>query len=405
MKFIHTGDLHIGKTVNGFSMLEEQRRALDAIFTLAEEVCADAVLIAGDIYDRAIPPKEGVSLFDGFLGRCTEAGIPVLGIAGNHDSPERISFAGIPLKRQGIYLDGVLKGDPTAVCFPDEWGTVTVHLLPFAGPAGMKAAFGDEKSDAEGFSEGVQNAVKRMKVADGERHVLVTHHFVGDGEWQPEVCDSESRTAVGGADLVDASLFDAFDYTALGHLHGAQKVGKRPIYYSGSPVKYSFSEVNQRKSVYLVELREKGNLTIERCFLTPIHDMRIIRGPLMELMKQETYTLPHEVRLPAGHELRGAPGYTLPDREDYICAVLTDEEELLDPAESLRAVYPNLMQLVLEKNLTGEGEGTFSGRTRERKSPEELFAEFFREVTGREADEARLCVMREAIEWAEKEGL
>ncbi|MCD2492378.1 exonuclease SbcCD subunit D [Lacrimispora sp. NSJ-141] len=383
MKFIHTGDLHIGKIVNGFSMLEEQKRALDAIFTLAEETCADAVLIAGDIYDRAIPPKEGVSLFDGFLGRCTEAGIPVLGIAGNHDSPERISFGEIPLKRQGIYLDGVLKESPTAVCFSDEWGTVTVHLLPFAGPAGMKAAFGDGESDAEGFPEGVQNAVKRMQVSHGERHVLVTHHFVGEGEWRPEVCDSESRTAVGGADLVDASLFDAFDYTALGHLHRAQKVGKRHIYYSGSPVKYSFSEADQRKSVFLVELREKGNLTIERRFLTPIHDMRIIRGPLMELMKPEVYDLA--------------------DREDYICAVLTDEEELLDPAESLRAVYPNLMQLVLEKNLTGEGEGTFSGRTRERKSPEELFEEFFREVTGREADEARLDVMREAIEWAEKE--
>lgn len=383
MKFIHTGDLHIGKIVNGFSMLEEQKQVLEEIFELAEKEKVDAVLIAGDIYDRAVPPKEAVLLFDDFLGKCTQAGICVAGIAGNHDSPERLSFGQIPLKRQGIYLEGLLKEKLSQISFRDAYGTVKVCLLPYAGSAEMRACYGGGQNPSSSLNEGVKMALEQIKVQEGERYILVTHHFVGAGEILPETCDSETRVMVGGADMVDASLFDMFDYTALGHLHGAQKIGKGNVYYSGSPVKYSFSEAAQKKSVYLTEIKEKGNVTVKRHFLTPVHDMRIIRGPLMELIRPEVYSLS--------------------DREDYICVRLTDEEELMEPAEILRSVYPNLMQLILEKNLSGKEEQSFSGRSRERKSPEELFSEFFLEVTGREADEARLQVMREALAQAEKE--
>lgn len=381
MKFIHTGDWHIGKNVNGFSMIKEQRKVLEEIFHLAKGQQADAVVIAGDIYDRAVPPREGVLLFDEFLGKCTEAGIFVLGIAGNHDSQERISFAQVPLKKQGVYLDGLLKPEPEKVHFKDQWGTVTVHLLPFAGPAQMREIYGNGISLS--LTEGVAAALERMQIKDGERHVLVTHHFVGAGGAEPETCDSETRAMVGGTDMVDASLFGIFDYTALGHLHGAQRIGRGHVYYSGSPVKYSFSEAAQQKSVYVVELKEKGNVSVVRHFLTPIHDMRIIRGPLLELMRPEVYEME--------------------DRMDYIRACLTDEEELLEPAQTLRSVYPNLMELVIEKNLANEGERKFYGRNPEQKTPRELFEDFFLEVTGREADEARIQVMEEVISQAVKE--
>ncbi len=474
MKLIHTGDLHIGKVVNGFSMLEEQRHALGQILALAEKEAADAVILAGDIYDRAVPPKEGVQLFDYFLGRLTEMEIPVLAVAGNHDSPERLGFGALPLKRQGICLAGPLKETPECVSFSDAWGTVKVHLLPFAGAAAMREVYGGQaetgtapgesglaetkidqeeltetkidqeeltetkidqeeltetKIDQEGqkesgadgdrqtkpnttlgeprqpepntapgsapapeqkpsvrgmtLSEAAALALARIDTSDGARHILVTHHFVGDGGVLPETCDSETKLMAGGIDLIEASLFDRFDYTALGHLHGAQKIGNGPVYYSGSPVKYSFSEVNQKKSVWVVELKEKGNCSVKRHSLTPLHDMRVIRGPLSELKKPEVY---------------GAA-----DREDYLCVRLTDEGELYQPAEVLRGIYPNLMQLVLEKNLPPEEAESTAVFHRERRTPEELFADFFFEVTGREADAARMEVAREAFARAGRE--
>ncbi len=360
MKFIHTADLHIGKVVNGFSMEQEQACALEQIFRLAMEEQADALLLAGDIYDRAIPPKGGVELFDRFLGKCTEAGLLVLAIAGNHDSPERLEFGRVPLSRQGIWLCG----RPGQVSVPDGWGEVTFHLLPFAGPARMGELFG---SPCRSLEEGVRLAVSGMETGDGGRHVLVTHHFAGwEGE-KPETTGAE--TMVGGADLVDASLFRAFDYTALGHIHGARQVGGGNVYYSGSPVKYSFAEAGQRKSVYLVELREKGNLKVERKYLEPLHDMRVIRGPLRELISPQVAAAC--------------------DREDYICARLTDEGELYHPAEELRAVYPNLMQVILEKNLPPQEAQAFSGAVSEDRKPEELFADFYLEATGREPGEGQ----------------
>lgn len=371
MRFLHTADLHIGKTVHDFSMLEDQRHILQQILKIAEEEKVQAILIAGDVYDRSIPPAEAVGILDEFLTQCGEKHIVVLCIAGNHDSPERISFAEKILEKQRIYLAGSYTCPPRHVRLEDDWGAVEFVLLPF-----VKPAMADARSSMETVA-----GILREDEAGADRRVLLTHYFVTDGGRAPELSDSETTVNVGGLDNVEASVLEGFDYVALGHIHKPQKIGKREVYYAGSPLKYSFSEWKQDKSVNLVELDETGSACVERIFLKPKREMRVIQGRLEELIRPELTALA--------------------DREDYIQARLTDEEELIDPIGTLRSVYPNIMQLVLcknEKQLHAEYETKLAGR---RKSTLELFEDFYQVVKEEKLDEERRRLVIEA--WKEAE--
>lgn len=378
MKFIHTGDLHIGKIVNEFSMLDDQKYILKEINRLALQEKVDAVIIAGDVYDRSIPPAEAVQILDEFLTGLIENGIKVLVISGNHDSAERISFVNSILEKKGLIMEGVFRGDVKSVPFSDEYGTVTFHLLPFIKPGFIRQIYGEELTS---YEDSVRVAIRHIDFNQQQRNVLVTHHFVTAGGKEPDTCDSEVRISVGGTDNVDVSCFDEFDYTALGHIHGASHIGAGNVYYSGSPLKYSFSEVNHRKTVQLVELKQKGEVSVQRIDLNPVRDMRKIRGKIEDLIKEDVVSLANP--------------------EDYICAVLTNEEELNDPIGMLRNYYPNVMQVIIEKKNILPDQERISAEMMKRKSSFDLFEDFFEYVSGRTLDEDRKKVLLEIMEQAE----
>lgn len=383
MKFLHTGDLHIGKTVNDFSMLEDQKHIFRQMIEIAKKEHADALVIAGDIYDRAIPPAEGVVLFNDFLTEMVRAKIPVLMISGNHDSPERIAFAGEILKKQGIHIAGMYESEPRQVVLEDDYGKVTFVLLPFVRPAAAGA-----KNCGEAVEKMLAAVKKGKEEVDetegvGERHVLVTHYFVTDNGKEPELCDGETTINVGGLDNVEASCFDGFDYVALGHIHRPQKIGRYQVYYAGAPLAYSFSEAGGVKSVNLVELKEKSNLSVKQIPLRPLHEMRKIKGRLEDLMRPEVVAAA--------------------DCQDYIRAEITDDEELIDPIDTLRTVYPNIMQIVLSKNEQTEQREYVSRLEEKRKSIPELFKSFYEVIREEEPDEERMKVIMETAVEAEGE--
>lgn len=375
MKWLHTGDLHIGKIVNDFSMLEEQRHILKQIYELAKEKQVDALLLAGDIYDRAIPPAEAVMVLNDFLNDMTQLKIPVLMISGNHDSPERIGFADEILQNQGIHIAGVYKDRLKKVTLQDKYGEVTFVLMPFVKPATV-----GEKSSAEAVGRMLQTLKKEKEWKEGQRYVLVTHYFVTDNGREPELSDAETTIHVGGLDNVEAALFQDFDYVALGHIHKAQRIGNGPVYYAGAPLAYDFSEAGKTKSVNLVEIGEKGQLSVEPIALKPLHEMRKIKGKIEELMQPEVVEAA--------------------DCEDYIQAELTNDEELIDPIGILRTVYPNIMQIVLSKNERKAGTEYISRLEEKKKSIPELFAGFYEMIRGEKPDEERMNLIAEVAKEA-----
>lgn len=356
MKFLHTGDLHIGKTVNEFSMLEDQKHILQQILEIAVKEQVDAVVIAGDVYDRPIPSTEAVELLDEFLTAFMEKKIPVIMISGNHDSGERVAFADRILEKQGLYIAGGYDGELKRVLFEDEWGNVDFVCMPFVKPAVAT----------------VEDMLGRTPMAFDlrTRHVLVTHYFVtGENGETPEISDAETAVNVGGLDNIPADCFAMFDYVALGHIHKRQKIGAREVWYAGAPLKYSFSEVNHVKSVNLVTLGEKGNVRVEKRDLTPLHEMRVIRGELEVLISPEV--------------VQAAPA------DDYIKAVLTNEEALIDPIGTLRSVYPNVMQIEpAKREIEAQNEYTSEVFTKQ-KSIGELFGDFYEMLKGEPMDEKR----------------
>lgn len=364
MKFLHTGDLHIGKIVNDFSMLEDQRYILKQILEIAKNQQVDAIILAGDIYDRAIPPAEAVVVLNDFLNDMVQADIPVLMISGNHDSPERVGFADAILEKQGIHIAGIYRDTLKQVTLQDSYGEVTFVLMPFVKPAvvGVKTS-----------AEAVAKMLGSLE-SDDKRSVLVSHYFVTDQGREPELSDAETTIHVGGLDNVEASLFESFDYVALGHIHKPQRIGSGQVYYAGATLAYSFSETGQTKYVNLVEMREKGQVSVERIALKPLHEMRKIKGRIEELMKPEI--------------VKAA------DCQDYIQAELTNEEELIDPIGTLRSAYPNVMQIVLSKNERMAGSEYVSRLEEKRKSIPELFAGFYEMIRGEEPDEERMAMIK-----------
>ena len=370
MRFLHISDLHIGKVVNDFSMLEDQRFLLGQIAGIAEENRVDAVVIAGDVYDRAIPSGEAVTVFDRFFTELSSCGIGVLMISGNHDSPERLSFGRKLLKGQGIHIAGVQEEGLITVEFwepepgsPRKQILTQFVLLPFLKPSQMDASTSEEavKKALAGYWEEEKRAGKKKK-----NRVLVTHFFVTDSGREPELSDSETTVHVCGLDNVDASVFAGFDYTALGHIHKPQQVGGHPIWYAGSPLKYSFGETGQDKCALLVTLGAEGLSEVKPILLRPMREMRKVSGSLKELLDQ-------------GSGER---------REDYIQAILSDQGELIDPIGTLRSVYPNIMQ-ILRKTKEQEGEReafetSVSRQLLKKRDGLSLFEDFYREVRGEE---------------------
>lgn len=383
MRFIHTADLHIGKVVNDFSMLEEQRHALRQIIEAAVREQAEAIVIAGDVYDRSIPPAEAVGVLDEFLTACSKQSIVVLMIAGNHDSPERLSFAESILARENIYVAGNYMDPLRVVTLSDRDGAVDFVLMPFVKPAiaGAKNSMEAVEKMAAGYWAQRRQAESELR-EHTRRSVLVTHFFVTDGSFSPELSDAETTVHVGGLDHVEAGVFACFDYTALGHIHKPQQIGSRAAYYAGAPLKYSFSECAQTKSVNLVELDGTGRVRIDRLPITPLHEMRIIQGRLKELIAPEVVMLA--------------------DKEDYIQARITDEEELIDPIGTLRSVYPHVMQLILTKHI-GDWQADYETRlSGKKKSTMELFEEFYYVVREEELDTERREIVAEVCKEAEQ---
>ena len=378
MKFLHLSDLHLGKRLNEFSMLADQAYILRQILAIVDEQKPDGVLIAGDIYDKTVPPAEAVTLFDDFLVELVRRRTAVFAISGNHDSPERIAFAARLVKGSGVYLSPVYDGTVERVTLEDPWGPVDVFLLPFLKPIHVRRCFPDEM--VESYTDAVGLAIAHMDIEPSHRSVLVTHQFVTGAER----CESE-EISVGGSDSVDASVFEPFDYVALGHLHGPQNVGCETVRYCGTPLKYSFSETRQEKSVTVVELGEKGKCHVSTIPLKPRRDMVELRGSYDRLAAADFY--------------RGL------DREAYYHLILTDEEDVPEAVGKLRVIYPNLMKLSYDNSRTRRADGGAVYEREERAlSPMELFADFFRKQNGHDLSEEQRDYLAETVEqvWEEK---
>lgn len=363
MKFVHLSDLHLGKRVNGYSMIEDQKYILLKILNVIDEQKAEAVVIAGDVYDKPIPPTEAVQLFDDFLFRLVERNLQILVISGNHDSPERIAFGSRFMDKSGVHMSQVYNGKNDLVELKDKYGKVNFYMLPFVKPSNVRRFFEDEEINT--YTDAVRVAVSHMNVNKKARNVIITHQFVTGAQ------RSESETiAVGGTDNVDSYVFDDFDYVALGHIHGPQNVGKNTVRYCGTPLKYSFSEISHEKSVTVVEMKEKGNVKVSTVELTPKLDMREIKG---------TY-----------EELTFKKNYENTNTEDYLHIILTDEEDVADAVAKLRCVYPNLMKLDYDNTRTRNSFALTQAEETEKKSDTELLSEFFEKQNGRPLSDEQL---------------
>lgn len=371
MKFIHLSDLHIGKRVNEFSMLDDQKYILDEILKITYDETPDAVLIAGDVYDKSIPSAEAVMEFDEFLEKLSKITPVVCIISGNHDSPERLSFGARLFSFNGVHISRVYNGEVVPLILNDEWGSVAVYMLPFIKPVHVRKCF--PETEINSYNDAVSCAVSKMDINPAVRNVLVTHQFVTGGER----CESE-ELSVGGSDNVDAGVFEVFDYTALGHLHGPQSLNNGLIRYCGSPLKYSFSEVNHKKSVSVVELREKGNVTLRTIPLKPLRDMSELRGTYNELTSRLFYK---DLNL-----------------EDYYHITLTDENDIPDAVNRLRSIYINLMRLDYDNTRTRNGGALPDISAVENGNPFELFSEFYEKQNGKPMSEEQTSYMAIQIE-------
>lgn len=378
MKLLHLSDLHLGKRVYEYSMIPDQRYILNEILTIARSEKPDAVLIAGDVYDKSVPSAEAVQLLDEFLFGLSALCGHIFIISGNHDSPERIAFGARLMDKSGIHLSPVYDGKITPTVLYDEHGAVNIYMLPFIKPANVRAAFPDE--EISGYTEAVAAAIAHMNVDENERNVLISHQFVTGS-----VRSESEEISVGGTDNVDALCYDSFDYVALGHIHSPQHCSRESLRYCGTPLKYSFSEAGDEKSVTVVELGEKGDVRVRTVPLTPLHELRELRGSYDELMARSFYD-----------------GTAL--TEDYVRITLTDEEDVFDAVGRLRTVYKGLMSLRYDNARTRTSAVVDAAEDTPEKSPEELFAELYRTQNNREMSDEQRDYMEKVFESA-TEGL
>ncbi|HVJ50271.1 exonuclease SbcCD subunit D [Desulfitobacterium sp.] len=377
MKLLHIADLHIGKRINEFSMLEDQKYILKEILRIVDEVKPLGILMAGDIYDKSVPAGEAVEVLDEFLTELVSRKVQLFIVSGNHDSPERLNFGSRIMQKNGVHIAGAFDGKLKHIVIEDEFGPVNIYLLPFVKPAMVNLYYADQ--DIQSYEDAVNIIIEASQINEKERNILIAHQFITSGSQEPERSDSET-IAIGGLDNIDASVFKAFDYVALGHLHGPQSIGREMIRYAGSPLKYSFSEARQHKSVTLLELAQKGTLDIQTVSLTVLRDMREIKGPLKELVRV---------------------GASLPKvSQDYIRAILTDEDEVYDAIGQLRQVYPNMMRIDFENSRSRQDINSNSAASGDvaRKSPLELFEEFYAKQNNLEMTEDQRHVIQDVLE-------
>ncbi len=350
MKFIHLSDLHLGKRVNEYSMLEDQEYILKEIIHIIDAEKPDGVMIAGDVYDKSVPSAEAVQLFDNFLVQLAKRKLEVFVISGNHDSPERMAFGSRIMDAGGIHISPAYQGELVSYSMHDEYGAVDVYLMPFIKPAQVRRFCEDEITS---YTDAVRFVISKLNINAENRNVLVTHQFVTGS-----VRSESEEISVGGSDQVDADVFEPFDYVALGHLHSPQNCGSERIRYCGTPLKYSFSEAKDRKSVTVVELAKKGTVSYQTIDLIPQHDLVELRGTYAELTLKSFYE-----------------GTTW--QEDYTHITLTDEEDIPDAIGKLRVVYHRLMKLDYDNKRTRTSLEIGGAVDVESKSPLELFSDFY----------------------------
>ena len=372
MKLIHLSDLHLGKRVNEFSMLEDQEYILTKIINIIDEQNPQGVIIAGDVYDKSVPSAEAVELFDNFLFRLSKRNLRVFVISGNHDSAERIAFGGRIMNKSRIYMSPVYNGKVAPITVADDHGAVNIYMLPFVKPANVRRFYSEK--EIVSYTDAIKIAVDEMHIDKSQRNILVTHQFV-TGALRTESED----ISVGGADNVDVCAFDGFDYVALGHIHRSQKCGSEYIRYSGTPLKYSFSEAKDHKSVTVLDIRKKGNIELSFIPLTPKRDMVEIKGKYDEIMLRSFYE---------------GTNYG----EDYMHITLTDEEDIPDVLTKLRVVYKNIMKLDYD-NMRTRHSAEINGATDVKsKSPFEHFSDFYEQQNGQKMSKEQSDFMIDLIE-------
>ncbi|WML43920.1 exonuclease SbcCD subunit D [Neobacillus sp. PS3-40] len=382
MKFFHTADWHLGKLVQGVYMTEDQRHILKELIVAIEEEKPDAVIIAGDLYDRGVPPTEAVNLLDEVLETIViKLKTPVIAIAGNHDSPSRLHFASKIMKANGCHIIGQISKDMEPIVLKDEHGEVHFHLVPYADPSIVRNVFEDEEIRTHNDAMKKMTETIAANMNPKARHVLVGHAFVTPhGEQQDNTSDSERPLAIGGAEHVDAIHFSNFHYTALGHLHQAHFVLNETIQYSGSPLKYSISEERHKKGYYIVELDAQGNTSLEKRLLTPLREMRTVEATMEDLLKH-------------------------PINEDYVFVRLLDVTPVLSPMEKVRSVYPNAMHV--ERNMQHQAvkDGQEGTRVARHKMDDlTLFRAFYQEVKNTAVTEETEAIFTEVLQELMQDG-
>lgn len=377
MKFLHLSDLHLGKRVHNFSMIDDQRYILEQILDIADKEEITGVIIAGDVYDKPVPSAEAVALFDEFLVQLAKRNLYVFVISGNHDSAERIAFGGKLMRHSRVYMSPVYNGEIEPVTLEDEFGKINVFLLPFVKPVQVRHFCNEE--EIRDYTEAVRCVIGHMDVKNEERNILVCHQFVTGAAR----CESE-EISVGGLDNVDASVFSPFDYVALGHIHGPQNIGGERIRYCGTPLKYSFSEANHQKSVTVVKLGEKGELYIETRPLKPMRDMIKVKGFFEEITDKVFYEKM--------------------DAESYVQITLLDEQDIPNAFGKLATIYPNLMQMRYENKRTMDNANVFSEGEGLNMAPEVLFSQFYETMNNQPMTKEQSEYMTDMIEkiWEDK---
>lgn len=371
MKFMHLADLHLGRSLSGFSLLEDQKYILAQILTISRQEQVQAVLIAGDIYDKTTPLGEAMVIFDDFITALAQMQVSVFIISGNHDSAKRLSFAYRLVDKCGVYLSPAYDGHISRTVLEDEYGPLNIYSLPFLKAATAREFFPER--EIKTHHDAVQAALAALPLAKDERNILIAHQFVTGA------LASEQESAVGGAENIGIEVFDGFDYVALGHLHAPQKLKYEHIRYAGSPLKYSLAEIKQEKSVTIVDLQEKGRLEISAVPLKPLHDLREIKGSYEELTDRAHY---------AGTAV-----------DDYLRVVLTDEDEVINALAKLRTIYPNIMELTYANKRTKAGAASFElSEQMLRKSPLELFGELYKRQNAQDLTPAQEAYLSRLID-------
>ena len=383
MKILHLSDLHIGKIVLEQSMLDDQKYMLNQIVEKITKEKIELVLISGDVYDRSVPPADAVTCLNNFLKvLIKDLNLKVCIIAGNHDSKERLGFGSEIFADDGLYIAANYQGKLDKLELEDEFGKINIYMLPYIKPIEVKEFFEDVEVDS--YHEAVKLVIGKEKINAKERNIILSHQFVTAGNEEPERSESETLT-LGGTENVDVSCYKNFDYVALGHIHGPQRIGRDTARYAGTILKYSFSEVNQKKSLVVIDFKEKDNLEINLIPLKPLRDMRVIKGPIEELVKEENY--------------KGT------NREDYIRAIITNEEPVYDAIGQIKRVYPNTLRLDIENSkMNSSIEKELSNLDNIKKKNEvELFNEFYNFQHNQDLNDIQLEIIKEVVKEVKKE--